>query len=97
MLRMIKCCLDFPEVRDDEWEQLEPDIAAMQRLKNLPEHMFPERLKNSSQQWFVTHPPTSGIDNALQDLIIVLNVVTLSSGVFYRFNVENTPWNMVSM
>ncbi|XP_035021112.2 uncharacterized protein LOC118114664 [Hippoglossus stenolepis] len=30
------------QVRDDEWEQLGPDIAAMQRLRNLPEHMFHE-------------------------------------------------------
>ncbi|CAB1441413.1 unnamed protein product [Pleuronectes platessa] len=38
------------QVRNEEWELLGPDIAAMQRLRNLPEHMFHERLKDSSQQ-----------------------------------------------
>ncbi|XP_067429689.1 uncharacterized protein [Thunnus thynnus] len=36
------------EVREDEWEELSPDIAALHRLRGLPEHMFHERLKNPS-------------------------------------------------
>ncbi|XP_069379007.1 uncharacterized protein [Paralichthys olivaceus] len=39
------------KVRDEEWEQLGPDIAALRNLRNLPEHMFHERLKDSSNQW----------------------------------------------
>ncbi|XP_044053378.1 uncharacterized protein LOC122876757 [Siniperca chuatsi] len=38
------------EVRDDEWEELRPDVAALHRLRGLPEHMFHERLKNPSNQ-----------------------------------------------
>ncbi|KAL7392684.1 hypothetical protein ABVT39_028383 [Epinephelus coioides] len=38
------------EVRDDEWEELGPDIAALHRLRGLHEHMFHERLKNPSDQ-----------------------------------------------
>ncbi|CAK6984344.1 uncharacterized protein LOC122876757 [Scomber scombrus] len=33
------------EVREDDWEELSPDIAALHRLRGLSEHMFHERLK----------------------------------------------------
>ncbi|XP_039659995.1 uncharacterized protein LOC120561109 [Perca fluviatilis] len=36
------------EVRDEEWEELGPDIAALHHLRGLSEHMFHERLKNPS-------------------------------------------------
>ncbi|XP_068178618.1 uncharacterized protein [Antennarius striatus] len=36
------------EVRDDEWEELRPDIAALHRLKGLPDHMFHEKLQKPS-------------------------------------------------
>lgn len=36
------------EVRDDEWEELGSDIAALHRLRGLSEHMFDEKLVNSS-------------------------------------------------
>ncbi|CAK6979916.1 uncharacterized protein LOC122876757 [Scomber scombrus] len=35
------------EVREDDWEELSPDIAALHRLRGLSEHMFHERLKKS--------------------------------------------------
>ncbi|KAG1941511.1 hypothetical protein F2P79_015943 [Pimephales promelas] len=38
------------EVRDDEWEELSPDIAALHRLRGLSEHMSHERFKNASNQ-----------------------------------------------
>ncbi|XP_038559197.1 uncharacterized protein LOC119891544 [Micropterus salmoides] len=38
------------EVKDDEWEELGPDIAALHRLRGLSEHMFHERLQNASDQ-----------------------------------------------
>ncbi|CAB1428836.1 unnamed protein product [Pleuronectes platessa] len=38
------------EVRDEEWEELGPDLAALHRLRNLPEHMFHERLQESALQ-----------------------------------------------
>ncbi|XP_060927650.1 uncharacterized protein LOC133001947 [Limanda limanda] len=38
------------QVRDDEWEELGPDIAALHRLRNLSEHMFHERLQDSALQ-----------------------------------------------
>lgn len=31
-------------VRDDEWEELSPDIAALHRLRGLHQHMFHQRL-----------------------------------------------------
>ncbi|XP_051278205.1 uncharacterized protein LOC127375880 [Dicentrarchus labrax] len=43
------------EVREDEWEELRPDIAALHRLRGLPEHMFHERLKNSNQRHASIH------------------------------------------
>ncbi|XP_069022354.1 uncharacterized protein [Embiotoca jacksoni] len=44
-------CLTEPfEVREDEWEELDPDIAALHRLSRLSEHMFHERLENTSNQ-----------------------------------------------
>ncbi|XP_039866046.1 uncharacterized protein LOC120720434 isoform X2 [Simochromis diagramma] len=36
------------EVRDDEWEELGSDIAALHQLQGLSEHMFDEKLMNSS-------------------------------------------------
>ncbi|KAM3611634.1 uncharacterized protein V6R79_021860 [Siganus canaliculatus] len=36
------------EVRDEEWEELGPDIAALHRLRGLSEHMFLEKLETSS-------------------------------------------------
>ncbi|XP_026198202.1 uncharacterized protein LOC113150043 [Anabas testudineus] len=36
------------EVRDDEWEELSPDIAALHRLRGLSEHMFHEQLQDPS-------------------------------------------------
>ncbi|XP_062237232.1 uncharacterized protein LOC133935459 [Platichthys flesus] len=38
------------QVRDEEWEELGPDLAALHRLRNLPEHMFHERLQDSALQ-----------------------------------------------
>ncbi|XP_053276422.1 uncharacterized protein LOC128438072 [Pleuronectes platessa] len=38
------------QVRDEEWEELGPDLAALHRLRNLPEHMFHERLQESALQ-----------------------------------------------
>ncbi|XP_038559130.1 uncharacterized protein LOC119891503 isoform X2 [Micropterus salmoides] len=35
------------EVRDNEWEELSPDIAVLRRLKGLPKHMFHESFKNA--------------------------------------------------
>lgn len=36
------------EVRDDEWEELGSDIAALHQLQGLSEHMFDEKLMNAS-------------------------------------------------
>ncbi|CAI5649137.1 unnamed protein product [Oreochromis niloticus] len=36
------------EVKEDEWEELGSDIAALHRLQGLSEHMFDERLMNTS-------------------------------------------------
>ncbi|XP_022621603.1 uncharacterized protein LOC111236957 [Seriola dumerili] len=36
------------KVRDEEWQQLGPDIAALHRLRGLPQNMFHERLKEPS-------------------------------------------------
>ncbi|KAF3695307.1 hypothetical protein EXN66_Car010983 [Channa argus] len=38
------------EVRDDEWEELSPDIAALHRLRGLSEHMFHQSIKEPSDQ-----------------------------------------------
>lgn len=38
----------FSEVKEDEWEELGSDIAALHRLQGLSEHMFDERLMNTS-------------------------------------------------
>ncbi|KAG7999647.1 hypothetical protein GBF38_000276 [Nibea albiflora] len=38
------------EVREDEWEELRPDIAALHRLRGLPERMSQETLKSSVNQ-----------------------------------------------
>ncbi|XP_027135810.1 uncharacterized protein LOC104935227 isoform X3 [Larimichthys crocea] len=38
------------EVRDDEWEELRPDIAALHRLRGLSEQMFHKRLKDHLNQ-----------------------------------------------
>ena len=37
---------DFTEVKEDDWEELSPDIAALHRLRGLSDHMFRERLKD---------------------------------------------------
>ncbi|XP_031165498.2 uncharacterized protein LOC116057254 [Sander lucioperca] len=34
------------EVRDEEWEELGPDIAALHQLRGLSEHMFHENIRN---------------------------------------------------
>ncbi|XP_040897569.1 uncharacterized protein LOC121184166 [Toxotes jaculatrix] len=38
------------EVRDEEWEQLSPDIAALHRLRRLPEHMLHQNPEDLSDQ-----------------------------------------------
>ncbi|XP_078101763.1 uncharacterized protein LOC144514809, partial [Sander vitreus] len=35
-----------PEVRDEEWEECGPDIAALHHLRGLSEHMFHENIRN---------------------------------------------------
>lgn len=40
-------------MKDDEWEELGPDIAALHRLRGLSEHMFHERLQNASDQRYL--------------------------------------------
>ncbi|GLD68443.1 uncharacterized protein AKAME5_001975600 [Lates japonicus] len=37
------------EVKEDDWEELSPDIAALHHLKDLSAHMFRERLKEPSK------------------------------------------------
>ncbi|KAK5611790.1 hypothetical protein CRENBAI_010163 [Crenichthys baileyi] len=41
------------EVKEDDWEELSPDIAALHRLKGLSEHMFHKQLNNSSDTRFI--------------------------------------------
>ncbi|XP_071340168.1 uncharacterized protein [Trachinotus anak] len=43
------------KLRDEEWEQLGPDVAALHRLR-LPKHMFHQSLKQPSNQSFDTYP-----------------------------------------
>ncbi|KAK2838176.1 hypothetical protein Q5P01_015388 [Channa striata] len=38
------------EVRDDEWEELSPDIAAVHRLRGLSEHMFHQSFRDPPNQ-----------------------------------------------
>ncbi|KAG7233346.1 hypothetical protein INR49_007175, partial [Caranx melampygus] len=38
------------KVRDEDWEELGPDIAALHHLQGLAQHMFHERLKEPSNQ-----------------------------------------------
>lgn len=45
--------ISVSEVKDDEWEELGPDIAALHRLRGLSEHMFHERLQNASDQRYL--------------------------------------------
>ncbi|XP_078105984.1 uncharacterized protein LOC144517734 [Sander vitreus] len=37
---------ELMEVRDEEWEELGPDIAALHHLRGLSEHMFHENIRN---------------------------------------------------
>lgn len=50
MLLSLLSLTELFEVKDDEWEELGPDIAALHRLRGLSEHMFHERLQNASDQ-----------------------------------------------
>lgn len=45
-------------MKEDEWDELGPDIAALHHLKGLPEHMFHESLK------ILSNPRGSSIDQA---------------------------------
>lgn len=38
----------FSEVKEDEWEELGSDIAALHRLQGLSKHMFDESFMNTS-------------------------------------------------
>lgn len=50
MQSILKHKICVTEVRADELERLRPDIAALYRLRGLPERMFHQRLKNTSNQ-----------------------------------------------
>ncbi|XP_068166939.1 uncharacterized protein [Antennarius striatus] len=38
------------QVKEEEWEELRPDVAALHRLRGLSEHMFHQKLNNPSNQ-----------------------------------------------
>ncbi|XP_039659988.1 uncharacterized protein LOC120561099 [Perca fluviatilis] len=42
------------EVRDEEWKELSPDIAALHQLRGLSEHMFHENIRNPSSHRVTT-------------------------------------------
>ncbi|CAK6982415.1 hypothetical protein INR49_018834%2C partial, partial [Scomber scombrus] len=55
------------EVREDDWEELSPDIAALHRLRGLSEHMFHERLKKPLNSRRITDQNLMSLMDDFQD------------------------------
>lgn len=53
-LSHLNCVSMFSEVKEDEWEELGSDIAALHRLQGLSEHMFDESFMNTSTTRYLT-------------------------------------------
>nr|XP_046242454.1 uncharacterized protein LOC124057873 [Scatophagus argus] len=68
------------KLRDGEWAELRPDVAALHRLRGLSEHMFQEQLDNPSKQRF-TSTHGAKVQRSIKRMDIDLNPMGLQDNL----------------